>query len=136
MLKILVIDDDPLVQEAIGVMLRARGDAVTFAADGKSGIDAALTEAFDLVIVDLFLPGINGLKVIETMRRSAPRLPIIAASGFMFKGEPPTMPNFAPMAAEAGAMATLYKPFRPQALEKAIAQALAGNATEKAVISS
>ena len=132
MASILVIDDDPLVREAVGTMLRVRGHEVTFAKDGKSGIDAALASAFDLAIVDLFMPGIDGLKVIQAIRQSAPRLPMIAASGFMFKGECPPMPNFNAMAEEAGAATTLYKPFRPDALYQAIAKALEARAPKAA----
>lgn len=126
--KILVIDDDPLVREATGIMLRTRGHEVTLAKDGKDGIENARSGQFDLVIVDLFMPGLNGLKVIETIRRSSPRLPMIAASGFLFDGECPPMPNFEAMAQEAGAISALYKPFRPETLLQAVAKALESTA--------
>jgi len=47
-------------------------------------------------------------------------MPVITASGFMFGGECPEMPNFDAMAAEAGASATLYKPFKPKDLLQVI----------------
>lgn len=122
---ILIVDDDRLVREATRAVLAAKGYAVVFAEDGQAGIAAAAAGQFDLAIVDLFMPGIDGLKVIETIRRSNPALPMIAASGFMFGGACPEMPNFETMAAEAGARATLYKPFRPDGLLRAVEQALA-----------
>lgn len=126
--RILVIDDDPLVRQATKILLSARGHQVTVAEDGKSGIEAARTNRFDVAIVDLFMPGLNGLKVIEAIRQANPHLPMIAASGFMFDGECPPMPNFDSMAAEVGAVSTLYKPFRPDTLAQAIARALEATA--------
>lgn len=124
---ILVIDDDKLVRQAMEILLRARGYDVTVAESGKAGIEAAKVRPFDLAIVDLFMPDMDGLKVMEAIRQSNPTMPLIAASGFMFNGDPPPMPGFAAMAIEAGAALTLYKPFRPadvlQAVEQAIREA-------------
>ncbi len=125
MASILVIDDDRLVREATETVLRAKGHHVTAAADGESGVAAARSGAFDVAIVDLFMPDIDGLKVMGAIRAANPALPMIAASGFMFGGECPTMPNFESMAAEAGAGFTLYKPFRPDVLLQAVANAIA-----------
>jgi CheY-like chemotaxis protein len=128
MSRILIIDDDALVREATKVILSARGHDVTLADGGKSGIEAARPGRFDLAIVDLFMPGMDGLQVIETIRRSNPDMALIVASGFMFNGDCPPMPNFDSMAAEAGATATLYKPFRPDALLQAVAKAMEATA--------
>jgi CheY-like chemotaxis protein len=122
-MKILVIDDDPLVSETTKVILRAHGHEVTVANNGKSGIETAKLQKFDLAIVDLFMPDIDGLKVIEAIRPSNPQMAMIAASGFMFDGDCPPMPEFESMAAEAGAITTLYKPFRPNTLLQAITKA-------------
>ena len=127
-MQILVVDDDALVREAAKIMLSVKGHHVTLAENGKAGIEAARKERFDVAIVDLFMPGMDGLQVIETIRNERPDLPLIAASGFMFDGDCPPMPNFDSMAEEAGATTTLYKPFRPQALWQAIAKAVETNA--------
>jgi CheY-like chemotaxis protein len=50
--------------------------------------------------------------------------PIIAVSGFMFRANCPTMPNFRSMAMEAGAVAALYKPYRPNELVQVISDAI------------
>jgi CheY-like chemotaxis protein len=122
---ILVIDDDKLVREATQVVLVAKGYNVVAVADGEAGIAAAKAGQFDLAIVDLFMPGMNGLKVIEAIRSANPNLPMIAASGFMFGGPCPQMPNFEAMVAEVGALSALYKPFRPNDLLQAVAKAIA-----------
>ncbi len=124
MRSVLVIDDDKLVREAARILLSGEGYDVVLADGGAAGIEAARSSQFDVIIVDLFMPDINGLKVMGTIRQSNPGVPMIAASGFMFDGTCPSMPAFESMAAEAGAVATLYKPFRPAALLQAVEQAL------------
>jgi len=121
---ILVIDDDHLVRAATKAMLTAKGYDVDVAANGPDGVELANKHKFDVVIVDLFMPGMDGLKVIETIRETDVEVPMIAVSGFMFGGECPTMPHFDSMAAEAGAGSTLYKPFRPDALVNAVEKAM------------
>jgi CheY-like chemotaxis protein len=122
--NILIIDDDKLVGEATQILLRASGYNVTVAQDGKSGIEAISAGRFDLAIVDLFMPDMNGLKVMEAIRQSNPTMPMIAVSGFMFGGACPPMPEFEAMAIEAGATSTLYKPFRPPQLLQAVERAM------------
>jgi CheY-like chemotaxis protein len=125
MARILVIDDDEAVREATAMVLEGERFEVVAVADGKSGIEAVRAGAFDLVIVDLFMPGLDGLQTTKAIRRINPRVPIIAASGFMLgnSNRCPEMPNFDAMANEVGASATLYKPFQPAALLRAIEEA-------------
>jgi CheY-like chemotaxis protein len=124
MRRVLVIDDEKLVREMARILLRAEGYDVVLADGGAAGIEAARSNQFDVIIVDLFMPDIDGLTVMKTIRQTAPAMPMIAASGFLFDGTCPPMPNFETMAEDAGAVATLYKPFRPAALLQAVEQAL------------
>lgn len=128
MMRILIIDDDPAVCAATKLVLEANGFVVTAAADGPSGIRAIEQEPFDLTICDLFMTKMNGLEAIKVIRRIKPAMPVIAASGFMFGGNCPEMPNFDAMAAEVGANASLYKPFKPKDLLGAVQKALAAAA--------
>jgi len=124
--SVLIIDDDRMVREATRILLNAGGYEVVVAENGKTGIEIAGSRPFDVAIVDLFMPGIDGLQVIGAIHELNPQMPMIAASGFMFSnGEAcPEMPDFDSMALEAGAVATLYKPFRPDALLKEVAKAI------------
>jgi CheY-like chemotaxis protein len=124
MTRILIIDDDAAVRSATKILLEAKGFEAVAVADGKSGIAAINNDSFDLVIVDLFMPDMDGLETTKAIRQSKPSMPIIAISGFLFGGQCPEMPNFDAMAAEAGAISTLYKPFRPSELLQAIQKAI------------
>jgi CheY-like chemotaxis protein len=124
-LRILIVDDDRMTREATRIALATKGYLVVVAENGKSAIELARSNKFDAAIVDLFMPDMDGLQVISTIHAIDPNLPLIAASGFMFGGNScPQMPNFDGMAAEAGAKATLYKPFRPDALVKKITEVM------------
>jgi len=76
---VLVIDDEPQIRRTLATNLGARDYAVHLAADGESGLEMAADAAPDLVIVDLGLPGIDGVEVVRRLRlRSA--VPIIVLS--------------------------------------------------------
>ena len=126
--RILVIDDDDAVREATAMLLEGHGFEATAVPDGKSGIEAVKAGSFDLVIVDLFMPGIDGLQTTKAIRQLSPCMPVIAVSGFMLGKLHLDMPNFDSMATEVGAFSTLYKPFQPAALFAAIEQSLTGAA--------
>ena len=74
--RILVVDDDPTVSEVVARYLERDGFAVETVADGRTGLDRALAEPPDLVILDLMLPGIDGLEVCRRLRAIAP-VPIV-----------------------------------------------------------
>ena len=124
MARILIVDDDEVVRKATRAMLEAYGFEVTAVDNGQAGVDAIKAGVFEAVIVDLFMPGMDGLATTKAIHQDSPGTPIIAVSGFMFRGQCPTMPDFHPMATEAGAIATLYKPFRPNELVQAITDAM------------
>ena len=125
MTRILIIDDEEGVRKATTFMLEEHGFAVVATDNGQSGVDAIKSGPFDAVIVDLFMPGMDGLATTRAIHQHSPSTPIIAVSGFMFRGRCPTMPDFHPMAIEAGAIATLYKPLQPSELVQAVTNAMA-----------
>jgi CheY-like chemotaxis protein len=125
MASILIIDDDEAVRSATIILLNANGFDVVAVPDGESGIDASRARRFDLVIVDLFMTGMNGLDTTKAIHENRPQTPIIVVSGFMLGGSCPEMPNFEAMAMEAGARAIQYKPIRPKIFLQAINEAIA-----------
>ncbi len=124
MARILVIDDDNSVRTAIKTLLEHEGYEVVVATDGRSGLDAFETTAFDLLIVDIFMPGMDGLETIKHLKRRAPLVPIVAISGFMFRDSSVPAPDFLSMATKLGAAYSLHKPFRPRDLSEAVATCL------------
>ena len=76
----LIIEDDTVIAEFIARGLREAGFAVDVAADGKEGLEAALTGEPDVAIVDLMLPGRDGLSVIDELRRKGRSTPVLILS--------------------------------------------------------
>ena len=74
--RILVVDDDPTVSEVVARYLAHDGYAVETVADGRVALDRALAEPPDLVVLDLMLPGMDGLEVCRRLRAIAP-VPIV-----------------------------------------------------------
>ena len=62
--RILVVDDEQPVREALAALLRQEGYNVVVAEGGHSAVEAIEVFTFDLVIVDIFMPGMNGLETI------------------------------------------------------------------------
>jgi DNA-binding response OmpR family regulator len=74
---ILVIEDEPGIVDFLERGLRPHGFDVISALDGEHGIERALMEDVDLVVLDLMLPGRSGLEVLERLRARKPALPVI-----------------------------------------------------------
>ena len=76
MTRVLVVDDEPALRDAIGYALRQEGFDVEVREDGDSGLEAALEDSFDLVILDLMLPGTPGTEVCRRLRAES-AIPIV-----------------------------------------------------------
>lgn len=70
MQTILVIDDDESLRDTIGLMLEQEGFRAVLAADGREGYEKALLLKPDLLLVDLRLPGMNGVEICKQDRKS------------------------------------------------------------------
>jgi two-component system OmpR family response regulator len=78
--RALVIEDDPTIATFIEKGLRAEGYAVDRAADGHQGLHLASTEPYDVAIIDVMLPGRDGVSVIEELRRQRIQTPVLILS--------------------------------------------------------
>ena len=76
MTRILVVDDEPALRDTVGYALRQEGFEVDVREDGDSALEAALTDGFDLVILDLMLPGLSGTEVCRRLRAES-AVPIV-----------------------------------------------------------
>jgi DNA-binding response OmpR family regulator len=106
--SVLVVDDEPKIVEVVGDYLRNAGFSVTTAADGDSAVAAARARPPDLVVLDLGLPGLDGLDVARELRRTSP-VPIIMLTA---RGEETDRV----LGLELGADDYLVKPFSPREL--------------------
>ena len=123
--SILVVDDDPMVCMAIEIYLERHGFQVTIADGGEAGLGALEGAAFDLMIVDIFMPHMRGFESIRIFHERAPTVPLIAMSGYAFANLDAPAPDFLRMALELGATRCLCKPFAPVALLTVINECLA-----------
>lgn len=75
--KILIIEDEPGLVTTLRDRLRKQGYVVSAASDGEKGLEMALREPVDLILLDLMLPGQNGLTVCEKLRKAGSTTPIL-----------------------------------------------------------
>ena len=78
--RVLMVDDDENLCTLICDYLAAYGLEVSYALDGNSGLDRALDEPFDAVLLDMMLPGLDGLAVLRRIRAQKPQLPVVIIS--------------------------------------------------------
>jgi DNA-binding response OmpR family regulator len=128
MQRVLVIDDETYVREALERVLATSDITVVGAATADAGLAAMRERPADLVIIDVILPGMDGVAVIKEIRRTNPTVRIIAISGGGNFGlhayQPEAISTSAYLAAcvAAGADGTLAKPFETQELRSLIRQ--------------
>ncbi len=78
--RVLVVDDEVGVRRALERGLSAEGMEVVTAADGPTALRVALTGAFDVVLLDIMLPGLSGYRVLQRMRADGVRTPVLMVS--------------------------------------------------------
>jgi DNA-binding response OmpR family regulator len=120
MKRILLIEDDENIRKMLRLSLEDYGYAVTEACDGKQGLESYRASPADLVLTDLVMPEKEGLETIQELRKSHPRVKIIAMSG----GSRANAGENLKMARLLGAAALIAKPFEVSALVKTIAELL------------
>jgi len=76
--RILVIEDEPRIASFVAKGLRSAGFTPTIVGDGKEGLDHALSGEFDLAILDIGLPSLDGFELLEQLRGAGSRIPVIA----------------------------------------------------------
>ena len=106
--SILVVDDEPTVREVVANYLRRDGHAVTETGDGAEALDLVEEDRFDLVVLDMMLPGVNGLDILRRIRQSG-ELPVI-----MLTARAEESDRVAGL--ELGADDYVVKPFSPREL--------------------
>ena len=124
MARILVVDDDAAVQMTIRLLLERAGHDVVTADDGRKGLALCQTGDFDLLFLDIYMPGMDGFETMRMVRQQRPQIPIIVISGRPVPSDADQAPDFLTMATKLGAVSSLQKPFRPADLLAAVTRCL------------
>jgi len=87
MVKVLVVEDNPLNMELVMEILLARGFTVNEAINGEDAIRKAEVENYDLILMDIELPGIDGVEVTKILKAKNKKTPVIALTSYAMKGD-------------------------------------------------
>jgi two-component system response regulator (stage 0 sporulation protein F) len=132
MASILIVDDDKVVQIFTKLMLEREGHRVTCASDGPRARHIFRNADFDLLIIDIFLPGMDGLETIQLAHQCRPEIPIIAMSGHAASPAGASAPDFLAMSTKLGAVCRLQKPLKSAVLLAHVDRCLApGNGSSR-----
>ena len=115
--RILVIDDEPVVVDMLVTSLREEGYRVVGAETSDEGLKLAILSRPELVLLDIALPGMNGIELLKRIRSTNPTTRVIMVTGN-------TDPVLAREALELGALAYVDKPFDFTYLKRVVAMAL------------
>lgn len=115
--NILVIDDEDIVRESCRRVLTADGHTVSQAESADEAMDQLEREHFDVVLLDLRIPGFNGLNLLRAIRKAAPQTDIVVITGF------PSLEN-AKASIRLGAFDYVTKPLVPRTLSDVVTQVL------------
>ena len=116
MQSILVVDDEPLMCNLCRAILEHAGYDVRTAQSGAEALRLLDERPVDLVVCDLFMPGLSGLEVIPEIRRRRPDLPVLVVTGGL--ASPDALPE---ALRRSGVFAVLAKPFTHSGLVAAVA---------------
>jgi DNA-binding NtrC family response regulator len=115
--KALVIDDEQIVLESVSALLTEEGFEVDVSLDGRQGLDWAIERNYDVVLTDIRMPDIGGMKVLRDVKRINPTLPVIMITGY-------ASVESAVQAMKLGAAEYIEKPFEPEQLIDAVSRAI------------
>jgi DNA-binding NarL/FixJ family response regulator len=120
-MKILIVDDHVLIRRGMISLLSGQyqGLQIGEAADAREGLDAVAKNLWDLVIVDISMPGRNGLELIQEIKREKPNLPVLVVSAHSEK-------DYALRAFKLGASGYVSKQSAPDVLVTAVERLLSG----------
>jgi DNA-binding response OmpR family regulator len=120
--KVLLVDDEVEFTSSLEKVLKRRGFDVTVAAEGLTALPLIAKEQFDVVLLDIKMPGMDGIQVLREIKRFSSNLPVILLTGhYSLSEEEDTL--------QLGAFAYLHKPCPIGELVDVIAKAVSGKAT-------
>ncbi len=115
--KVLVIDDEQIVLDSVSQILIDENYEVDVSLSGREGLDWAIERPYDIVLTDIRMPDIGGMRVLRDVKRVKPSLPVLIITGY-------ATTKSAVQAMKLGAADYIEKPFEPEELIEAMARAL------------
>jgi DNA-binding NtrC family response regulator len=115
--KALVIDDEQIVLDSVSKILTDEDYEVDVSLSGREGLNKAIEKEYDIVLTDIRMPDIGGMRVLRDVKRAKPSLPVVIITGY-------ATVKSAVQAMKLGAADYLEKPFTPDQLLKSVASAL------------
>jgi CheY-like chemotaxis protein len=124
MARVLVVDDQAYVRGTICIVLKANGFEVVAVESGRLGLAELEKSSFDLAIVDIYMPQMDGIQFIKALRQHTPNMPVIAMSGVLYRSSGRSALDLLPMARNLTDVTSLQKPFRSTELLQAVQTAM------------
>lgn len=121
--KALVIDDEQIVLDSVCKILEEENYEVGTSLSSRQGLDWAIEGEYDIVLTDIRMPEIGGMRILRDIKRAKPFVPVVMITGY-------ATVQSAVQAMKLGAADYLEKPFTPEQLLKAVASALDIAATQ------
>jgi DNA-binding NtrC family response regulator len=115
--RALVIDDEQIVLDSVGTLLRDEGFDVDVSLSGREGLDWAIERNYDVILTDIRMPDIGGMRVLRDVKRIHQSLPVIMITGY-------ASVNSAVQSMKLGAADYIEKPFEPEQLIDSVNRAL------------
>jgi len=112
-----VIDDEPIIHEVLGELLTSEGYDVEISANGKEGLEKQGSQNFDLILLDLLMPGMNGIEVLKKLKQRDPNVVVIIITAY-------ASVESAINAMKIGAYDYIQKPFKHEELLLTINRAI------------
>jgi DNA-binding NtrC family response regulator len=122
--KALVIDDEQIVLDSVSKILTDEDYEVDVSLSGREGLKQAIEQDYDIVLTDIRMPDIGGMRVLRDVKRAKPSLPVVIITGY-------ASVKSAVQAMKLGAADYIEKPFTPDQLLKAVDAALDRAATKE-----
>ena len=121
--KALVIDDEQIVVDSVSKILTDENYEVDVSISGREGLNQAVQKDYDIILTDIRMPYIGGMRVLRDIKRAKPSLPVVMMTGY-------ASVKSAVQAMKLGAADYIEKPFTPDQLLKAVDAALDKAATQ------
>jgi DNA-binding NtrC family response regulator len=115
-IRVLIIDDEEVIREGVQRALSGRGYTIEKAPNGEKGIEMIRIHGFDIVLLDLMMPGIDGFAVLDWIKEHRPKIEVIVITGFATVSKAVT-------AMKQGAFDFVGKPFTPDYIRIVVSRA-------------